>query len=87
MSSATSESSIAPGGKSFTRRAPATFLHHTRRWTGHHAQLYDISLEDLVIHISANEPVVDEWSRDTITLAGTDFHRLRNEIARRRRSG
>ncbi|TDO49399.1 putative nucleotidyltransferase [Kribbella sp. VKM Ac-2527] len=47
------------------------------RWTGNHAQMYELGLEQLDEHIVAGEEIVQEWVRDAITLAGLDFRQLR----------
>jgi predicted nucleotidyltransferase len=47
-------------------------------WTGNHAQLYELSLSQLDEHLAAAEPIVQEWHRDAVTVAGVDFRHLRN---------
>jgi predicted nucleotidyltransferase len=41
--------------------------------TGNHTQLYDVDMAGLLEHVASAEPIVDEWRRDAITLAGPDF--------------
>ncbi|MFG1818958.1 nucleotidyltransferase domain-containing protein [Kribbella sp. NPDC049174] len=48
------------------------------RWTGNHAQLYELSLAQLDEHLAADEPIVQEWSRDAVTVAGVGFRHLRS---------
>ncbi|HYU85650.1 MAG TPA: nucleotidyltransferase domain-containing protein [Kribbellaceae bacterium] len=46
-------------------------------WTGNHAQMYEFSASQLGEHLVAGEPIVQDWIRDGITLAGVDFRHLR----------
>ncbi|TCO24574.1 nucleotidyltransferase-like protein [Kribbella steppae] len=48
------------------------------RWTGNHAQLYELSLSQLDEHLAAEEPIVQEWYRDAVTVAGVEFRHLRS---------
>ncbi|MFD7161204.1 nucleotidyltransferase domain-containing protein [Kribbella sp. NPDC059898] len=54
-----------------------------RGWSGNMAQMYDLSLSELEEHFVAGEPIVQDWIKDTIPLAGPDFRRLRNQLAHR----
>jgi predicted nucleotidyltransferase len=45
-------------------------------WTGNHCQPFQLDLNRLAEHLRANDPLVDEWLRDTITLAGTELRAL-----------
>jgi predicted nucleotidyltransferase len=47
------------------------------RWTGNHAHLYELSLSQLDEHLAGDEPIVQEWHRDAVTVAGVDFRHLR----------
>ncbi|TCO46350.1 nucleotidyltransferase-like protein [Kribbella antiqua] len=47
------------------------------RWTGNRAQMYELSLSQLDEHLAADEPIVAEWHRDAITVAGVDFRHIR----------
>lgn len=59
---------------------------NVRRWTGNHAQFYELSPERFRRHLDVNEPIVDEWLRDSITLYGPDIRHLRNRFIHRRYS-
>jgi len=52
-------------------------------WTGNHAQVYELDLDGLTRHIMDGHPIVDEWHRDAITLAGTDLRNLLRELGHR----
>jgi predicted nucleotidyltransferase len=52
-------------------------------WTGNLCQLYDIGSDDLETHIRAGEPILAEWRRDAITLAGADLRRLLRDLGHR----
>ena len=43
------------------------------RWTGNAAQIYTVDPALLTAHITADEPIVAEWRRDSITLTGRDI--------------
>lgn len=45
-------------------------------WTGNHCQIYELSRRELSQHVSAREPLVESWRRDTITLYGPDVTQL-----------
>ncbi|MGH3715598.1 MAG: nucleotidyltransferase domain-containing protein [Micromonosporaceae bacterium] len=49
---------------------------HVRRWTGNHAQIYDIDESGLSDHIRASEEIVQDWRRDAITLTGEELSQL-----------
>ncbi|TDU91621.1 nucleotidyltransferase-like protein [Kribbella voronezhensis] len=53
------------------------------RWTGNHLQVYDVSRAELLAHFAADEPIVNDWLRDCITVYGQDFRQLRNRLMRR----
>lgn len=50
------------------------------RWTGNHAQIYELSPSQFQQHLTAPEPIVQEWIRDSVTLYGPDFRQLRNQF-------
>jgi hypothetical protein len=49
-------------------------------WTGNHLQAYALSEPALRQHFDAAEPIVGDWLRDSVTVYGPDFRRLRNRI-------
>ncbi|MEV4267470.1 nucleotidyltransferase domain-containing protein [Kribbella sp. NPDC049584] len=51
-------------------------------WTGNFLQTYAISTDELANHLRADEPMVNEWLRDCITVYGPDFRRIHTEIAK-----
>jgi len=51
---------------------------HVMAWTGNHAQMYELGVSELEEHFIAGEPIVQDWIRDAITLAGPDFRQFRN---------
>lgn len=46
------------------------------RWTGNDCQVYELNEAELQEHVVAEEPVVAEWRRDAVHLAGTPIGRL-----------
>ncbi|GAA4961806.1 nucleotidyltransferase domain-containing protein [Kineococcus glutinatus] len=52
-------------------------------WTGNRAQPYDVSLQDLRAHVAADEPIVQSWRREAITLVGRDVSALLRSVPRR----
>lgn len=54
-------------------------------WTGNRCQVYELSTEELEQHVAAGEPIVDEWRRDALTVAGADLRRLVADLALGRR--
>lgn len=55
-----------------------------RSWTGNRCQAFQIDATRLAEHAAVNDPLMQEWKRDAITLAGPDFRRL---TAGRRQGG
>jgi predicted nucleotidyltransferase len=53
---------------------------HVHSWTGNHLQTYEISQAQFADHVRSAEPIVKEWLRDGVTLAGPELRRLRNRI-------
>ncbi|HST49176.1 nucleotidyltransferase domain-containing protein [Jatrophihabitans sp.] len=49
-------------------------------WTGNHAQVYELDVDELTRHITDGHPIVDEWRRDALTLAGDDLRNLLREL-------
>ncbi|MGH3681912.1 MAG: nucleotidyltransferase domain-containing protein [Natronosporangium sp.] len=45
-------------------------------WTGNHCQVFQLDLARLAEHRRANDPIVDDWQRDAVTLAGPDMRVL-----------
>lgn len=56
---------------------------HVYRWTGNHAQIYELSPTQFQEHLVAREPIVQEWIRDSVTLYGPEFRQLRNQLVHR----
>jgi predicted nucleotidyltransferase len=53
--------------------------HHVVSWTGNRCHAFQVDRERLVEHVQANDPLIDSWLRDAITLAGPDLrHTLRH---------
>jgi hypothetical protein len=50
-------------------------------WTGNHLQIYELSEGEFAEHLRAGEPIVDEWTRDAVTVCGPDFRTIRRRIA------
>ena len=46
------------------------------RWTGNHCQVTDRSVAALRRLSRAREPIVDEWRKDAVSLAGADVRQL-----------
>jgi hypothetical protein len=57
-----------------------------RRWTGNHAQMYELSPTQFQEHLVAREPIVQESIRDAVALYGPEFRQLRNQFVHRGRS-
>lgn len=45
-------------------------------WTGNNCQIYDITETELRTHLDAREPIVEDWRKDAIDLAGEPIARL-----------
>jgi predicted nucleotidyltransferase len=52
-------------------------------WTGNPCQVYEIGSDELEMHIAAGEPIVAEWRRDAITVAGADLRGLLRDLGHR----
>lgn len=50
-------------------------------WTGNRCQVYEVSATELAHHVVSREPLVAEWRRDAVTVAGADFRRLVSDLA------
>jgi predicted nucleotidyltransferase len=71
----------------FSKHPPAEWIGHVAAlgdqvfaWTGNHLQTYEVSESELAHHIQSDDPIVKEWLRDGITLAGPQLRRLRNRL-------
>jgi predicted nucleotidyltransferase len=53
---------------------------HVLTRTGNRTQLYDITASALVAHVTTDEPLVNEWRRDAITLCGPDFGNVLRQL-------
>lgn len=42
-------------------------------WTGNRCQPFQLDLSQLAAHVRAGDPLIDEWRRDAILLAGDDL--------------
>jgi predicted nucleotidyltransferase len=42
-------------------------------WTGNHCQVFQLDLARLSEHVSAQDPLIGEWRRDAVKLAGEDL--------------
>ncbi|SEF13594.1 Nucleotidyltransferase domain-containing protein [Jiangella alba] len=42
-------------------------------WTGNRCQIFSLGRGRLAEHITVRDPLVDEWLRDTVRLAGDDL--------------
>jgi predicted nucleotidyltransferase len=51
------------------------------RWSGNHLQAYDLSSAGFLQHLQAGEPIVKDWRRDAITVAGPEFRTFMNTHA------
>jgi hypothetical protein len=47
--------------------------HEVQAWTGNSCQVFQIDLPRLGEHVRAGDPLVDEWRRDAITVAGEEL--------------
>jgi hypothetical protein len=47
-----------------------------RRSTGNSVSWFDLGMADLTRSVRTEEPIVHEWRRDAVRLAGTDLARL-----------
>ncbi|MGZ0153762.1 nucleotidyltransferase domain-containing protein (plasmid) [Kribbella sp. WER1] len=52
-----------------------------RRWSGNYLQIYDISLDGLLAHLEAGEPIVNDWKRDGVRIHGTEIRTLINRLS------
>ncbi len=52
-------------------------------WTGNHVQVYELDVDELARHVADGHPIVDEWRRDALTLAGDDLPNLLRELGYR----
>ena len=50
------------------------------RWTGNRCQPFELDLDRLADHVRVGDPLVDEWQRDTVTLAGEDLRTVLKQI-------
>ena len=41
--------------------------------TGNAAQFYELDLTELTVHVTANEPVVDQWCDESVTVYGAEL--------------
>ncbi|GAB3826648.1 hypothetical protein [Kribbella italica] len=41
--------------------------------TGNAAQFYELDLTELAVHVTGNEPVVDQWCDESVTVYGADL--------------
>ena len=61
----------------------ATQIHRLRdlvqRWTGNRCQVTDRSVSSLKRLARSHEPIIDEWRKDAIKLAGADIDQLLDE--------
>lgn len=69
-----------PGSEHWTEQTDA-LTEGVHAWTGNYCQLYELSREELAHHIRANEPIVESWRREAITLFGPDFRQLVRRLA------
>lgn len=56
----------------------------TESWTGNRCQPFHLDIDRLSEHMAAADPLVDEWIRDSITLAGGGLRDLLRDVKRRR---
>lgn len=49
-------------------------------WTGNRLEAITHSFSHLAELVQADEPIVDSWRHDAVTLFGTDIHTLLNQI-------
>lgn len=49
--------------------------------TGNRVQWYELDSDELGAHLAADEPIIDEWRRDGITLFGVAITTLLREVA------
>lgn len=52
-------------------------------WTGNECQLYDIHQDEFAPMIARRDPLLTEWQRDAIPLAGTDIRNLLRDVGYR----
>lgn len=52
-------------------------------WTGNRCQIYSLSTGDLARHVRVQEPIVADWRRDAMTIAGEDFRGMLSSIPSR----
>lgn len=69
----------------FTGHPPAEWIGHVAAlgdqvhgWTGNHLQTYEISATELAHHIQSDDPIVKDWLRDGVLVAGQELRSLRN---------
>ena len=49
---------------------------HVRSWTGNRCQVFQLDMNRLGDHVSAADPLLDEWRRDAITVFGDEPRQL-----------
>jgi predicted nucleotidyltransferase len=52
-------------------------------WTGNDCQLYDIQEDEILRMIAKRDPLLAEWRRDAVPLAGTDIRNLLRDLGYR----
>ena len=52
-------------------------------WTGNDCQLYDIHEDEILSMIANRDPLLAEWRRDAVPLAGTDIRNLLRDLGYR----
>lgn len=54
-------------------RQAAELLRTVVDMTGNAAQLYELDLTELAVHVTGNEPIVDRWCDESVTVYGADL--------------
>jgi len=54
-----------------------------KSWTGNRCQPFDLTVERLADHVNADDPLVDDWLRDGVAIAGDDLRAVLRRIRRR----
>lgn len=54
-----------------------------QRWTGNPCQVYDMHEDEMLRLVARRDPILAEWRRDAVPLAGTDIRHLLRDLGYR----
>lgn len=50
-------------------------------WTGNHCHVFELNQSRLTEHIRARDPIVDEWRRDAVRIAGDELRHVLRRLS------